>query len=92
MCVDLYLDRETTQIKRVGRLDIVLWEGRDRGCCVGQHRSGSVYLQSLWGFSGSGLGLRGGVRVRVKRSGGVTRELGLGVNPEPLTLIKYQGR
>jgi len=35
---------------RVGRPDIVFWERRDRRCCVRQHGSGSVYLQSLWWY------------------------------------------
>jgi len=33
---------------KVGRLDIVFWERREHRCCVWQHGSGSVYLQSLW--------------------------------------------
>ena len=34
----------------VGQLDIVFWKHRDRRCCVWQHWSGSVYLQSVWWY------------------------------------------
>jgi len=34
--------------KLTGTTKIVFWERRDRRCCVWQHGSGSVFLQSLW--------------------------------------------
>jgi len=34
--------------KLSGTTGIVFWERRDLRCCVRQHGSGYVYLQSLW--------------------------------------------